>query len=136
MTAKQYLSQALRIDQRIESRIAERDRLASKATSLRATQLTGMPRGGGRDWTDAINEVIDLTSKIEDEIMELCRLKREIMATIDRVEDSRYRMLLEFRYRSGYTWEQIAEAMGYDVRWVYHLHGEALQTVKVPNTAC
>lgn len=136
MTAKEYLSQARHLDQRIEARIEERRRLQEQVTAARSPQLTGMPRGGKHDWTDAVDRVVDLTASIDAEIRELCRLKREIGETIDRVEDARYRTLLELRYRSFYSWEQIAEAMHYDVRWIYLLHGEALQRVKVPNTSC
>ena len=132
MTAKEYLSQARMLDKRIEARIAERQRIADQVTSARAPNLTGMPRGGKHDWTDSVDRVIDLTSAIDADIRELCRLKREINATIDRVEDYKYRTLLELRYRNYLTWEQIAEVMQYDIRQIYRLHGEALLHVPMP----
>ena len=132
MTAKEYLSQARQIDQRIEARCEERDRLLSRLTTGRMTHLTGMPRGGGYDWTDAVSKLVELEREIGQEIMDLCRLKREINETIDRVEDMTYRRLLELRYRNYMRWDDIADAMGYDVRWVYILHGRALREVRVP----
>lgn len=133
MTAKEYLSQARLLDKRIEARIAERQRIADQVTAVRAPNLTGMPRGGVHDWTDSVDRVIDLTAAIDAEIRELCRLKREINSTIDRVEDYRYRTLLELRYRNYYTWEQIADVMRYDIRQIYRLHGEALLHVPMAN---
>lgn len=132
MTAKEYLSQARQIDQRIEARCEERDRLLSRLTTGRMTHLTGMPRAGGYDWTDAVARLVEMDQTIGGEIMELCRLKREINETIDRVEDMTYRRLLEMRYRNYMRWDDIADALGYDVRWVYVLHGRALREVKVP----
>ena len=135
MTPKEYLLQARVLDQQITARIAERDRIMDQVTAARAPSLTGMPRGGQHDWTDAVARAADLTATIDAELAELCRLKAEIAAAIKAVPEPVYRTLLELRYRSGFTWEQIAEAMGYDVRHVYRLHGEALLRVHVPGSA-
>lgn len=132
MTAKEYLGQARLLDRRIEARIAEQQRLMDMVTAARAPNLTGMPRGGKHDWTDTVDKAVDLATAIEADIRELCRLKREINATIDRVEDYKCRTLLELRYRNGYTWEQIAEVMHYDTRQLHRLHGKALLLVHVP----
>jgi len=132
VTPKEYLSQAWHLDQRIAAREAERDRIIELAAGARSPQLTGMPRGGQHDWTDAVDRAVDMTAEITRELLELVRLKAEINRAIAAVQDERYRMLLELRYRSYLPWEQIAERMGYDVRWVYRLHGEALLQVRVP----
>lgn len=132
MTAKEYLMRAWKIDERIESKIEERERLESLLTSPRTAKLTGMPRGGGGDWTNAVIAVAELTSGITAEILDLCRVKREVAKAIDAVDDMRYRRVLELRYRNYMTWEQIAEATGYTLRNVYWLHGKALLCVRVP----
>lgn len=132
MTAKEYLSQAWQIDKRIEKKCEERDRLLARLTAGRLTHLTGMPRGGNFDWTDAVSRLIEMDNAINGEIMELCRLKREINATIEAVEDMRYRRVLELRYRNYMRWEDIAEEMGYEVRQIYRLHGDALMAVAIP----
>lgn len=131
MTPKQYLSQARFIDQRIEARIAERDRLLETVSAARSPQLTGMPRGGGKSWTDTIDKAADLSTLIDADIKHLITLKWRIWETIDAVEDMRYRTVLELYYRAGYTWEQIAEKLHYDIRYVYKLHGKALLRVKM-----
>ena len=133
MTAKEFLSQAWQIDRRIDRKIEERERLNARLTSARAANLSGMPRGGRHDWTDAVAALLDMDAAIRDEIMALCRVKRQVMDAIDAVADMRYRRLLELRYRNYMEWEAIAEEMGYDLRWVYRLHGMALQEVRVPH---
>ena len=132
MTPKEFLSQAWQIDSRIEQKIEERERLESRLTSGRMTNLSGMPRGGQYDWTDSANSLIQLTERINLEIEDLCRIKRQVNDAIDAVEDMRYRWILELRYRNYLTWEQIAEKTGYDQRHVYRLHGDALECVRVP----
>lgn len=134
MTAKEFLAQAWHIDRRIERRCEERDRLLARLTAGRTANLNGMPRGGGYDWTDAVSRLIEMEREIGAEIIDLCRIKREVNTAIDQVEDMRYRQLLELRYRNYYSWERIAREMGFDVRHIYRLHGEALLCVRVPET--
>ena len=132
MTSKEFLMQAWKIDDRIDERIEERERLLAKLTAGRGTNLTGMPRGGRYDWTDAVARVIETDRAIAAEITRLCAVKRQVNEAIEAVADARRRRVLELRYRNYLRWEQIADVMGYDVRWVYRLHGEALLDVVVP----
>jgi hypothetical protein len=150
MTAKEFLLQAWQIDARIEDKIAEidriqekRERIMAKLTAGRASNLSGMPRGGTYDWTDSIEAVIeadelirDYVQRVREEIKNLCRVKREVADAIDdvyaRTRDIRYKRLLDLHYRNFLSWPEIAEKMGYDIRHVTRLHGEALLCVKVP----
>lgn len=129
MNAKEYLQRAWRIDRRIERLIAERDALHERLTSG-VKNVDGMPRGGKGDWTDSVLAVADMTNDIDARIKELCRVKAEVRAAIDAVEDMRQREVLEWRYLNYLSWEQIAQAMHYDVRWVYMLHRHGLKRVK------
>lgn len=147
MTAKEFLSQAWYIDKRIDRKLNEierldekRERIRAKLTAGRVSNLSGMPRGGGYDWTDGVEAAMQTDAAIKDavaairqEVMQLCRIKREVCEAIDAVEDMRYRSVLELRYRNYMTWEAIADDLGYDVRNVYKLHGKALLALKVPN---
>ena len=132
MTAKEFLSQAYRLDKRIERRTEEIARIRSRLEKATA-QITGMPRGGGSgDWTDTSIKVLEYEAAVRAEISELCRVKRLIREAIDAVEDARYRELLELRYIVGMRWEKIAVEMNYSYDRVRHMHGRALQAVKVP----
>lgn len=134
MTAKEFLMMAWEIDKRIDRKTEERDRLQAKLTAGRSANLTGMPRGGRYDWTDTAAKVADIDRAIGAEISELCRIKREVNAAIDAVEDVRYRRVLELRYRNYLSWDRISEETGYDLRYVYRLHGKALLCVRVPES--
>lgn len=56
----------------------------------------------------------------------LIRLREEAAARIDRVPDARGREILRRRYMERQTWEQIGEALCYDVRYCSRLHNIAL----------
>lgn len=132
MTAYEFLSQGRRIDDRIERKKEEIERLRSRLTKATA-QLTGMPRGGsGGDWTDADVKLLELEGVIAAEIKQLCTVKRQIIEAISAVHDTRYRDLLEMRYRNNWTFEKIAVEMNYDWRHIMRMHKEALEVVKVP----
>jgi DNA-directed RNA polymerase specialized sigma subunit len=137
MTAKEYLGQAYRLDQRINSKleqVASLNELATKCTST----LTGMPRNPNRGTStmaDAIGKIIDLQAEINRDIDRLVDLKREMVKLIKAVDNTEYQTLLELRYLCFKTWEQIAVDMGYNVRHVYRLHDEAVESIVVPQTS-
>ena len=132
MTVKEYLSQAKFLDQRINSKIqqvAALNDLATKATST----LTGMPRNPNHATStmeEAITKIIDLQAEINQDIDTLVDLKRDLSATIKAVGNTEYQTVLEKRYLCFQSWEQIAVEMGYDLRWLYRIHGKALEEVK------
>jgi len=45
------------------------------------------------------------------------------------VESPELQTLLELRYLCFKTWEQIAVELHFDLRWVYRLHGRALDEI-------
>ena len=129
MSTKDYLSQAYRIDQRINSKLAQvmslRD-LLGKATGT----LSGAPKAATpnpHSMEDTIAKMVDLENEINEDIDVLVDLKAEIMRRIKRVENTEYQTILELRYLCFKRWEEIAVDMGYSLRRVYELHDCALE---------
>lgn len=132
MTAKRFLEQAYWLDKRIERRAEEAKRMRARLEKSNS-HISDMPRGGnGQDWTEADIKVLEMEERICQEIARLCEIKRQIGEAIDAVDDGRYRMLLELRYRNYYTFEKIAVEMNYSYDRVKHMHLEALKKVVVP----
>ena len=131
MTTKEYLSQAFRLDQRINSKLEQVSRLrglATKATgSFQAERISGTSQHSPME--SAVVKLIDLEYEINDDIDRLVDLKREMADLIGEIADPSHRILLELRYLGGNRWEDIALKMGYDLRWIYRLHGRALKEV-------
>ena len=131
MTAKDYLSQAYRIDQRINSKLEQVQSLRELATKASAT-LTDSPVSGSRSvhsMSDIIDKMIDLENEINADIDRLVDLKREIVMIIKRVANPEFQTLLELRYLCFKSWEHIAVTMNYNSRHVFKLHDAALQKV-------
>lgn len=96
MTAKQYLSQAYRLNERINSDLSELDRLRDLATSLSSVNYDGIRVSSTRSteapFEKTICKIIDAEKKINAEIDRLVDLKAEISgATMS--------LLLKYRYR-------------------------------------
>ena len=134
MTAKQYLNQAYRLDQRINSKLEQVMSLRDLTTKATAT-MSDMPSGGTRNvyrMQDIIAKIIDLENDINADIDCLIDLKREMVTVIKAVKNPEYQTLLELRYLCFKTWEQIAVDMGYEIRYLHKLHNRALEHVIVP----
>ena len=132
MTAKEFLRTVRNIDRRVDEATERVERLRARLEAGRMSRITGMPRGGSSDWTVTADRLIALEAAVNRRVRDLCRLKRQGMEAIDAVEDARLREVLELYYLDGFTWEQVAERMELDVRWVYRLHGRALMRIRVP----
>jgi len=136
MTAKAYLAQAYRIDQRINSKLEQLSSLRELSTKATAT-FSDVPPSGTRNvhrMEDVICKIIMLEDEINAEIDRLVDLKRDIHAVIGEVQDLEYQTLLELRYLCFKTWEQIAVLMNYSTKYLFDLHARALREVIVPET--
>ncbi|MCR4719669.1 MAG: hypothetical protein K5768_08595 [Firmicutes bacterium] len=129
MNIKEFLSQARYLDMRIDSKIsqvASLNDLATKCTSV----ITGMPSTPSRSkstMADTVNKIVDLENEIRCDIDNLFKVKEDIMKVVNGVKKLEYRIILERRYLAFQNWENIAVELGYELSWLYKLHGKALQ---------
>ena len=134
MTAKEYLLQIRFIDNRIAAKREQAQYFydqATKCTTTWSDMPPGQPNGRSR-MADYVMKMIELENEMTKEMMDLANLKKQIMDTINKIDNMEYKTILEERYLSFKSWEQISEDMGYTVRHIYRLHGRALLEVEVP----
>ena len=134
MDAKEYLSQAMYIDQRINSKLEQVTRLRENVTNCTA-MLSDMPRPDSPNkqrMEETICKIVDLEREIYADIDRLVDLKAEARKAINAVSDPVQKLILELRYLCYKPWLEIAETIGYSEATVYRLHGEALKNIAVP----
>ena len=134
MTAKEYLSQAHHIDQRIRSKQEQIVSLNNLATSCSAI-ITDTPRNpncSGSRMENVVCKIVDLENDISADMEALIQLKAEIIATIKAVECIEYQLILEKRYIDDKSWPDIAVDLGFKMRHLYKLHDKALKAIKIP----
>lgn len=135
MTVKEYLHQAYRLDQKINSDLEEVSALREMASSVSSPQLTERvqtSRKGDAPFVRCLEKIMELEEKINREIDLLVELKKEIRSVISTVEDTDERLVLRYRYVHNYTWEQIGNELHADSRTVRRWHGKALLHVTLP----
>lgn len=136
VTAKQYLRQAYRLNELINSDLAELEQLKVLSRSVSSPNLSGMPSSGTRNtepaFVRAIEKIIDLEKVINQEIDRFVDLKKEIREVINQVQDNSQRLVLKLRYIQFYKWEAVASEMDLSLKQVHRIHNEALQAVKIP----
>lgn len=135
MTAKEYLRQAYRLDHRINSDIAEMERLQEMAESVGSPGFEehyNPNRPSEAPFVRCLEKVWDLEQKINSEIDRLIDLKaqmREVIATASNADEQ---MVLRYRYIHNMTWEQIGDELHADRTTVYRWHNSALNHVTLP----
>lgn len=129
MTAKQYLRQAYRLNELINSDIQELEQLKALSRSISSPNLSGMPSGSRKQeapFVNAIMKIVDLEKVIDAEIDRFVDLKKEIRNKLLQIEDKNERLILQNRYLLFHTWEQIAEELNFTTQWVQEIHKKAL----------
>ena len=136
VAAKKYLSQAFGLNQRIESKLGQIEDLHDLATKATVTysDMPKSPNKGGSRMEDAIIKIMDLEAEINQDMMQLVELKKDIIRRIKAVESPELQTILELRYLSYMRWEEIAIELGYGIDNVFRLHRNALDEIKIPET--
>ena len=130
--AKEYLGQAYRIDQRINSKIEQVSALNNMAIKATST-ISDMPGSATRNihrMEDVIVKIIDLQNEINADIDELVDFKAEVMGVIKSIDNLEYQTLLELRYLCFKPWEQIAIELGYSINNVFKMHRKAIELLE------
>ena len=134
MNAKQYLKQAYRLNDLINSDLKELSNLRSLSTSISSdmsqerVQSTKQPdKIGG-----IVAKIVDLENEINAEIDQFVDLKKEIRDAVNTLSNRNEQLVLRLRYIEFLTWEQVAERMTYSLKQVFRIHGEAVKNIVIP----
>ena len=132
MTAKEYLSQAYRIDQRINTklmRISELRALAQKCTVAYGGERVSHTRNVA-SLEDSVMKIMEAEKELDVQSDLLVDTKKEIEGVIELVPDADCRLLLEMRYLAMKCWIDVAAEMNVCRAYVHRLHEKALGMVE------
>ena len=135
MTPKEYLRQAYRLDHRINSDIAEMERLQEMLGTVSSPSLEehyNPNRPTEAPFIRRLEKVWELQDKINREIDRLIDLKAQMRDVIATVSDADEQMVLRYRYIHNMTWEQIGDELHADRTTVFRWHNVALQHITLP----
>ena len=135
MNAREYLSQAYRLDQRINSDLEEVGRLRMMASAIGSPALNERVQtspNGDAPFVRSIEKIVLMENQIDREVDLYVDLKDQIRDVIAAVENTDEQMVLRYRYIHNDTWEKIGEILKADARTVRRWHDDALKHVKIP----
>ena len=128
-----YLKRYINLDREIDRKLEAVSLLRSKL--IRVTEVfTAEPKGGGSIYgktEEILAKIVDLEKEIDADVDRLISIRDNIKAIIEAVDDDRERLLLQYRYLDGWTFEKIAVEMNYSWRQIHRLHSRALTNVKM-----
>lgn len=108
------------------------DELRSTMESIKAQQITGMPKGNSVD--DMMTENLILLEEAELKyaiaLNKVLKASHRILSAIESLKDAKERLVIEFRYIEGYTWPKIAEKIKYSEAQTHRIHASALQNLR------
>lgn len=143
MTAKEYLSQAYKLDKQADMIIQKADALRKSLYGRGQNSESGKSTPSGDSLAKAIARVIDYEHKADEIIDKLIDMRIEIENAINKVSDPIQREVLERRYLLYQSWDGfydkisgqyirgICEIMGYSRSQVFKHHRKGLETVKM-----
>lgn len=131
MDAKEYLSRAFVLNRKIKGKERQLEELKSQVT------YSGPLYGDVKVDTNMRHSAVErsalrtvaLAQEIEEETAELSSLMDEISRTIRRVGNVEVESVLEMRYLSFMSWEDIAGCLGFSDRHIFRLHRMGLKKV-------
>ena len=132
MRAEDFLSRAYRLDQQIQSKVEQLDRLRACAgySGQRYGDVKVRSSGPDSRVESTVLKIMEEERAINEEIDRLVETKRQIREVISRVEDVTCRLLLEKRNLLFETWPKICEDMKIGLRWAQTRHRDAVGMVQ------
>lgn len=136
MKAKEYLQQAYRLNELIDSDAHELERLrdlAGRISSPNFGERVQSSRNLDAPFVKYLGDIMEMEEKIQKELCRLVVLKKQILAALENMSDREERLLLTYRYLNNESWEQIAVDLSVSMSTVHRIHASALRNFPVPN---
>ena len=133
MKSEELLEQVKKLDQLIDAKLSERERLKEIATNIIPRPLDDMPHSNtgmvSRTMEDAIINLIMLEQELDKLIDKYVDYKKHIVSLLEQLPEKEYGVLHKY-YIKRMTLEDIAEKMGYCERQISRIKKKALENLE------
>lgn len=132
MTAKDYLIQVLKLDTMIQNKLIEKAQWMDIALGITANMDGERIQSSGAKsrMAEAVEKCVDMEAEIDRLIDRLIDTKKDVVATIERVENPTEYDVLHKRYIQKMGLQDIADAYGMEYSWATTTHARALKSVQ------
>ncbi|MBQ6231529.1 MAG: DUF1492 domain-containing protein [Eubacterium sp.] len=135
MTAKEFLSRAYRLEQKIKvltQELSELRELSMSISSPGFEEHYSATRNTDAPFVHALEKIEEREKEIADKVVALLEIKKEISDVISRVANVDQRLVLHYRYVENRSWYKIGIEMNVDESTVRRWHNKALAQIKIP----
>lgn len=127
---KRYRNYLIRIE-RLEEKLLLID---NQLLGIKSVGISDMPKGGQSLTKDDLLIKKEETEQRIQNLVDISRkVKHELYACIETLDDYRFAEVLENYFIDGYTLEEIAEMKNYSVQHVGYLYGKGLDRITIVN---
>lgn len=130
--AQIYLERVEMLDAIIETKLAEHRQWKDLALSITANMGGEKVQSSGTQskMADAVEKCIDIEREIDDYIDLLIDTKKEVIHTLEKMNNPTEYKILHLRYIQQKSLTDIAEDLHREYTWVTTTHGRALKSVE------
>ena len=129
----EWLERVRKLDQLIDAKIAERDRLKELATDISPKPMTGMPFDHtgmvSRKLEDAVIKLIDLARETDKLVDQYVDHRQAVIDALEKLPEREYGALHR-HYIRYMTWDQVAEDMGYCTTQIWRIKKNGLKILQ------
>lgn len=130
--AQQFLSQVEKLDAIIRNKLIEQRQWKDIALGITANMEGERVQSSGSQskMADAINRCVDMEAEIDSIVDSLIEVKKEVIATIEKLDSPMEYCVLHERYIQFMSLQEIADNRGREYGWATTTHGRALAHVQ------
>lgn len=134
MNICEQLKHIRKLDQMIDAKLAERDRLKAIATDISSKPIDGMPYSNtgivSQKMQNAIVNLVMIENELNEMIDQYVDSRQKIITLLEKLPEKEYGVLHRY-YIRRMTWEQVAEDMGYCTMQVWRIKKKAMLLLNV-----
>ena len=130
MSAKEFLQQAYEAHKEMEVKLEQLERLRSLAVSTTSRIHAAVPIKGSKGDSrieKAVALIDEQTNRLADDIINLMEINKAVATAIAQVKSVSERAVLEYRYLSFFSWQQVSTLMKTSISNVFKIHANALK---------
>ena len=128
MTGKEFLNSILESRRILDGKLEKFKHLQAMATKITGA-ISGTPTVSDKNFSrieSAVVNALQQSDDVTDEVTNYFNLYQQAEMLVAKVPTIDERLILNYRYLCGNSWQKIADKMQVSLRYVYQLHGNAL----------
>lgn len=130
---RQKLESVHRLDRKVKAKMQQIEELRNLAVSINVnlSDMPGSPNRNVHKMEDTVVKICDIQEEAAEDVGKFLDAWREVKTYIEQVPDTNAQYILECRYLSFDSWEEIANELGYSVRNVQRIVHDAIDQIRI-----